>query len=163
MTGHNKYIYTISSSKRVKMVFLNRTKKKKKPNCKDISIATAPACQGNQLPQYCQPFLEFPKWKKRGGEKETTNSFNVMLWSLFVLSFLLTSSHMTQLKLMEELLFKQATQQHRKIYSSYRSNSTNFSYICFKKHYKKSSLRFYEIQQHTPYFHTKNIDAIYKK
>lgn len=66
----NKYIYTISSSKRVSYGTFEKNKEHHPQNCKDISIVTAPACQGNQWLQYCQPFLEFPERKKRWGKKK---------------------------------------------------------------------------------------------
>lgn len=73
----NKYIFTISSFKLVRYGTFEKNKweKTKKKNCKDICIVTAPACQGNQLPQYCQLFLEFPKWK--GRKKRQINNKHV--------------------------------------------------------------------------------------
>lgn len=112
----NKHIFTISSFKRVIYDTFEKNKwEKQKIKCKGIYVVTAPACQGNQLPQYCQPFLEFPKWKRK---KEKENNQQTCLMSCFgvcsIIS-LLTSTRMTQLKHMEKLLFKQATQNTQKL------------------------------------------------
>lgn len=116
----DKYIFTISSFKRVKYGTFEKNKRKTTTTtttkkCKDICIVTAPACQGNQLPQYCQPSLEFPKQKRK---KEKEKKQQTCLTSWFAVCFIIslsTSTCTTQLKHMEKLLFKQATQNTQKL------------------------------------------------
>lgn len=89
--------------------------------------------------------MEGKEKKGKKIQKQQTSLMSRLEFNCFII-FLLTLSHMKQLKLTEKSLFEKVTQQLPKTYLSYISNS--ISCICLKRYYK-SSVRLREIQKCT--------------